>query len=87
MALMMRGMVINGPTPIMSIMFSAVAGKSPISRLSSDFSVVMGYVLAFVSRGEKIHIEPDCVGHARGKLAEKCVAGVNVSSLAQLGLQ
>ncbi len=33
MALTTSGMVMNGPTPIMSIMFSAVALHSPIPRM------------------------------------------------------
>src|SRR5277367_1333908 len=33
-ALMIKGMVMNGPTPIMSIMFSAVAPPRPIPRIS-----------------------------------------------------
>src|SRR5208337_2843951 len=42
MALTTSGMVMNGPTPIMSIMFSAVALPSPIPRMrvgeaASDF--------------------------------------------------
>ena len=40
MALMMRGMVMNGPTPIMSIMFSAVAVPRPTPRIS--WSLVVG---------------------------------------------
>src|SRR5579859_3847311 len=34
MAWTISGMVINGPTPIISIMLSAVASRSPISRAS-----------------------------------------------------
>ncbi len=34
-ALMMRGMVMNGPTPIMSIMFSVVAPARLTPRISS----------------------------------------------------
>ena len=33
MAAMMRGMVMNGPTPIMSIMFRAVACHNPMPRI------------------------------------------------------
>ena len=35
MALMISGMVMNGPTPIMSIMFKAVASRRPTPRISS----------------------------------------------------
>ena len=35
-----RGMVMNGPTPIMSIMFSAVALPTPIPRIESAASCV-----------------------------------------------
>ena len=33
MALTINGMVMNGPTPIMSIMFSAVALETPMPRI------------------------------------------------------
>ena len=37
-ALTISGMVMNGPTPIMSIMFSVVAPASPTPRISSGWS-------------------------------------------------
>ena len=42
MALTIRGMVMNGPTPIMSIMFRAVALPTPIPRISGGRSLAVG---------------------------------------------
>ena len=48
MAPTISGMVMNGPTPIMSIMFSAVAVPNPIPRMSGvligELSVGVGIV-------------------------------------------
>ena len=47
-ALTIRGMVMNGPTPIMSIMFSAVALPTPIPRIRAgrEASVVQSSVVS-----------------------------------------
>ena len=39
------GIVINGPTPIMSIMFSAVAEPRPMPRTSCGLGLGFGFVL------------------------------------------
>src|SRR2546423_1717034 len=49
MAERMKGMVMNGPIPTMSIMFRAMPRQRPISRLSSDMgrgSVLEAWLVA-----------------------------------------
>src|SRR4051812_39172727 len=91
MALMISGMVMKGPTPIMSIMFSAVASRRPMPRMSCAESLVAGLaspeLALLMPCAQQIHIESDGAGHACRKLPEKSVAGVDVSSFAETRAQ
>src|SRR5947209_8236141 len=78
---MISGMVMKGPTPIMSIMFSAMA----LRRFSPRTSVRLFSWL--MPRAQQVHIKSHCAWHAVWKLAEECVAGVDVSSFAELRTQ
>src|SRR5437879_2964144 len=85
-ALMISGMVMNGPTPIMSIMFSAVALRSESPRTSrgdapATSAGVVGALFWFMSRADQIYVQTDSSGNARRQLAEESVTGVDVSSL------
>src|SRR6266404_3646103 len=85
MALMISGMVMNGPTPIMSIMFSAVAlfSESPRTSLGETSAAALGSLFCwFMSGAHQIHIQPHRPGNSRGKLPEECVSSVDVSAFA-----
>src|SRR4051794_40935262 len=81
---MISGIVMNGPTPIMSIMLSAVASRRPMPRTSSACG---GSSAAFMSRAQQVHIQADGAGNTGRHLAEKRVPGVDVQSLAELRAQ
>src|SRR5205085_12167678 len=87
MALMISGIVMNGPTPIMSIMFSAVASRKPTSRISSEEGTGAGALLLLMPSAQEIYIKSNGAGHACGKLAEEGVTGINVDSLPKMGAQ
>src|SRR5271167_2610105 len=80
-ALTISGMVINGPTPIMSIMFSVVAPVSPTPRISSG---CWAGLLGFMAHAQQVHVEANSAGDAERQLPEEGVAGVDVVSLAGL---
>src|SRR5208282_1445059 len=83
-ALTISGMVMNGPTPIMSIMFSVVAPARPTPRMSSGCSAGL---LGLMAHAQQVHVEANGAGHAEGQLAEECVSGVDVMALAVLRQQ
>src|SRR5271166_1945578 len=80
-ALTISGMVMNGPTPIMSIMFSVVAPESPTPRISSGCSAGLLWLMA---HAQQVHIQANGARHAERQLAEECVSGVDVMALAVL---
>src|SRR5208282_897400 len=87
-ALMMRGMVMNGPTPIMSIMFSAVAEPRPMPRTRVvPWSACPGGLGLAMAGAQQIHVQSDGPGDSIGKLAEESIAGVNVGAVAGTGTQ
>src|SRR5450759_1174198 len=67
-ALTISGMVMNGPTPILSIMFSVVAPASPTPRISSGCSAGL---LGLMSHAQQVHVETDGAGYAKGQLPEE----------------
>src|SRR3954471_22811124 len=73
-ALMIRGMVMNGPTPIMSIMFSAIAERrfSPRTR-PGLFSWLM-------SSAQQVHIQAHRARHAVRKLPEEGITGIDIGA-------
>src|SRR5271167_1210983 len=84
-ALMIKGMVMNGPTPIMSIMFSAVAEPSPTPRTRVvPRSGPLGLAMA---GAQQIHVQSDGPGDSIGKLAEEGIAGIDVGAVAGAGAQ
>src|ERR1039457_5526055 len=83
-ALTISGMVINGPTPIMSIMFSVVAPASPTPRISSGCSAGL---FGFMSHAQQVHVETDGSGYTERQLAEEGISGVQVIALAILRQQ
>src|ERR1035437_2651420 len=83
-ALTISGMVMNGPTPIMSIMLSVVAPASPTPRISSGCS---GGLFGLMSRAQQVHVETDGSGYTERQLAEEGISGVQVVSLAVLRQQ
>src|SRR5271157_5971765 len=60
-ALTISGIVMNGPTPIMSIMFSVVAPASPTPRISSGCSAGL---LWLMSHAQQVHIKANGARHA-----------------------
>src|SRR5271165_1313053 len=60
-ALTIRGMVMNGPTPIMSIMFSVVALAKPMPRISSGCPTGLLWLMA---HAQQIHVEANRSGDA-----------------------
>src|ERR1035437_5785468 len=83
-ALTINGMVMNGPTPIMSIMFSVVAPASPTPRISSGCAAGL---LWFMSHAQQVHVETNSSRHAEGQLPEEGISGVQVVALAILRQQ
>src|SRR5271167_359885 len=83
-ALTISGMVMNGPTPIMSIMLSVVAPVRPTPRISSGCSAGLPWLMAHAQQG---HIETNGAGHTERQLTKEGVPGVDVVSLAALGHQ
>src|ERR1017187_8622710 len=83
-ALTISGMVMNGPTPIMSIMFSVVAPASPTPRISSGCAAGL---LWFMSHAQQVHVETDGARHAKRQLPEEGISGVQVVALAVLRQQ
>src|ERR1035441_3015074 len=83
-ALTISGIVMNGPTPIMSIMFSVVAPASPTPRISSGCS---GGLLWFMSHAQQVHVETNGSRHAERQLPEEGISGVQVVALAILRQQ
>src|SRR5438132_13390725 len=75
-----RGMVMNGPTPIMSIMLRAVALLRVSSRARPWPDWVRGGAAGvfrlLVAGTEQVYIQADGAGHAVGQLAEKRVGVV-----------
>src|SRR5207248_8897027 len=78
MAPTMRGMVMKGPTPIMSIMLRAVALVRVSSRARPWLDWASGGAAAaftlLVAGTEQVYIEADGAGHTVGQLAEKSVS-------------
>ncbi len=64
---MISGMVINGPTPIMSVMLSAVACASPMPRVS----FAGGELSGFMPHAQQIDVEADGARHSGRQLAEE----------------
>src|SRR5664280_3272138 len=83
-ALTIRGMVMNGPTPIMSIMFSVVAPASPTPRISSGCAAGL---LWFMSHAQQVHVETNGSRHTERQLPEEGISGVQVVALAILRQQ
>src|ERR1039457_7064332 len=83
-ALTISGMVMNGPTPIMSIMFSVVAPASPTPRISSGCS---GGLFGPMSHAQQVHVKTDGSGYTERQLAEEGISGVQVVSLSILRQQ
>src|ERR1039457_4636095 len=79
-----NGMVMNGPTPTMSIMFSVVALASPTPRISSGWS---GALLWLMSHAQQVHVKPNGARDTERQLPEECVSRVDVVALAVLGHQ
>src|SRR5271157_3177739 len=79
-ALTIKGMVMNGPTPTMSIMFSVVALARPTPRISSGCS---GELLWLMSHAQQVHVETNRARNAERQLPEECVAGVDVIAFAE----
>src|SRR3954471_1336839 len=77
------GKVMNGPTPIMSIMFSTVASFTVSSRASCG-GPDCGSV-RFMSGAHQVHEEADSTGNSGGELAKKRVSGVDVQTFAVAG--
>src|SRR5271165_3471925 len=80
-ALTISGMVMNGPTPIMSIMFSVVAPASPTPRMSSGCCAGLLWLMA---HAQQVHIKANGAGHTERQLAEKGISRINVVTLAEL---
>src|SRR5271165_547998 len=80
-ALTISGMVMNGPTPIMSIMLSVVAPAKPTPRISSGCPAGLLWLMA---HAQQIHIKADRSGHAERQLPEERVSGIDVVALAVL---
>src|SRR6185312_16921004 len=80
-ALIIRGMVMKGPTPIMSIMFSVVACNRPTPRISSGFAAASS---GSMSHAQQVDVEANRARHSEGKLPEERIAGVDVVALAVL---
>src|SRR3954468_3327318 len=74
------GKVMNGPTPIMSIMFSTVASFTVSSRASCGFATAGSARL--MPGTHQVHEEADGAGNSGRKLAEERVSGVDVQTLA-----
>src|ERR1035438_8979137 len=83
-ALTISGMVMNGPTPIMSIMFSVVAPASPTPRISSGCAAGL---LWFMSHAQQVHVETDGSGYTERQLPEEGISGVQVIALSVLRQQ
>src|SRR5271165_6826263 len=80
-ALTISGMVMNGPTPIMSIMFSVVAPASPTPRMSSGCGPGLLWLMA---HAQQVHIKANSAGHTERQLAEKGISRIDVVTLAEL---
>src|SRR5579884_3223528 len=80
-ALMINGMVMNGPTPIMSIMFSVVACSRPTPRISSGPPRLSS---GSMSHAQQVDVEANRPRHSKGQLTEESVAGVDVITVAIL---
>src|SRR3974390_2129797 len=78
-ALTMSGMVMNGPTPIMSIMFSVVAPARPTPRISSGGCDAS---LRLMTHAEQVHVETNCSRHTERQPPEEGIAVVDVVALA-----
>src|SRR4051794_26976398 len=74
------GKVMNGPTPIMSIMFSTVASFTVSSRASCG-GPDCGSV-RFMSGAHQVHEQADGAGNSGGKLAKECISRVDVEAFA-----
>src|SRR6185369_7496321 len=83
-ALIISGIVMNGPTPIMSIMFRVVACHRPTPRISSGRA---GPSSGSMSHAQQIDVEANRAGHSKRQLPEEGVAGVEVIAFAVLGQQ
>src|SRR5271165_1375655 len=83
-ALMMSGMVMNGPTPIMSIMFSVVACNRPTPRISSGRARLSS---GSMSHAQQVHVQANRARNSKRQLAEESIAGVDVIALAVLRQQ
>src|SRR6516225_435201 len=83
-ALTTSGIVMNGPTPIMSIMFSVVALASPTPRISSGCGAGLFW---FMSDAQNVDIETNRTRHAERQLAKESVRVVHEIAFAIRGLQ
>src|SRR5947209_9322184 len=75
------GKVMNGPTPIMSIMFSTVASFTDNSRASCGAAPLWASV-GCMACADQIDEETDRAGDAGGELAEEGISGVDVKAFA-----
>src|SRR5580765_1478307 len=97
MAWTISGIVTNGPTPIMSMMLSAVASRRPTSRARPGSGICGTSVIArprsfakprsLMSRAYQVHEQADGPGNSCRKLPGKSVRGEDVDSLAVVGQQ
>src|SRR5579872_3849269 len=94
-ALTISGIVMNGPTPTISIMLSAAALPNPMPRISPPSPAFptarltagcMEWIelLRLVSRADDVYEQANGPGHPRGQLAEERLTGVEVRSFAVL---
>src|SRR4051812_46268449 len=74
------GKVMNGPTPIMSIMFSTVASFTVSSRASCGFATAGS--ARRMSGAHQVHEEADGAGNSGRKLAKERISGVDVETFA-----
>src|SRR6185312_8892644 len=72
----------NGPTPTMSIMFSAIALRRLIPRTSPPLLACW-----LMSRAQQVHVKAHRARHPVRQLPEERIAGIDVSSFAELCAQ
>src|SRR5882757_8876309 len=77
-----NGKVMNGPTPIISIMLRTVASFTVSSRASCG-AAVSGSVCGMTC-AHQVNEEANRAGNSGGQLAEERIPGVDVSALAVL---
>src|SRR4051812_19157967 len=87
---MMSGMVTNGPTPIMSMMLSAVALRRPTSRASPGTGGWGASIIespSLMSRADQVHKQAYRAGNAGRKLTRESVSREDVDPFAVMGQQ